>query len=376
VDSSLERIRAVALSYVWSILFWVGFDPVLAGQDKVRLLERGINTPYWILLLTNGVWLLAAGLLAPPIFAIVRRNPIVKATAFMRIGGYALGSILFVIAATCIRWVLLPPWDAVGQRFGTRSFNGLIHGAYIFGNLIWDYILIVVAAHAYWYFRRARDQELERAELRQALAASELQTLKNQLHPHFLFNTLQGISALIETDRARAKAMVLKVSSLLRTALEYGNSDLITFEDELKFIEDYLSLEKMRLEDRLEVRWGIHRETREMLVPQLILQPLVENAILHGVACCRAGGWIEISSQLAKGKLEIQVRNSVGGKPQKGLGLGLQNTKSRLRFLYTDEAAFSFDFGGEGVAVATLVLPTIGSRQASWEEVPVLRSPQ
>ena len=371
MESSWQKLRGAALAYLWSILFWVAFSPVLAGQDKVRLLERGQHTAFWVLLLANGSWLLTAALLTPPIFSIVRRYPIAKSTAFMRVAGYLLGSILYIVAAACIRWLLLPPWDSAAQRFGTRSFEGLIHSAYIFGNLIWDYIVIVIAAHAYWYFRRVRDQELERVELQRALTASELQTLKSQLHPHFLFNTLHGISELIDSDRARAKAMVLKVSALLRTALQYDNSDLITLEEELKFAEDYLGVEKMRLEGRLELRWDIHAATRQVLVPQLILQPLVENAILHGVACCRAGGWIEISSRLANNILEIRVRNSVAGKHQKGLGLGLQNTKSRLRYLYSDEAAFSFDLLNDGVAIATLGLPTIGSDARPWEKVPV-----
>ncbi len=214
-------------------------------------------------------------------------------------------------------------------------------------------------------------RNLRRAELQQALAASELQALKSQLHPHFLFNTLQGISALTDTDTARAKAMVLKLSSLLRTALEYGNSDLITLGEELKFVENYLDLEKMRLEDRLEVRWDISPETRQMLVPQLVLQPLIENAILHGVACCRGGGWIQLASRRAEDALEIQIRNSVGGKRQGGMGLGLQNTRARLKHLYSDETVFSFDLGSDGVAVTTLVLPAIGSRKQGWKEASV-----
>ena len=368
------RVQGVARAYLWSILIWVGFSPVLAGQDKVRLLERGQYAAYWNLLLVNGAWLLTAALLTPPIFWLVRRYPLVKSAGLPRVSGYLLGSVPYVIASACIRWIVLPPWDSPTQRFGPRTLSGLVHSTYIFADLIWDYIVIVVAAHAYGYFKRARDQEIERAELQQALAASELQALKSQLHPHFLFNTLQGISALTETDTARAKAMVLKLSNLLRTALEYGNSDLITLDQELKFVENYLDLEKMRLEDRLEVRWDIGHETRQMLVPQLVLQPLIENAILHGVACCRGGGWIHLASRLAGNALEIQIRNSVGGKRQGGMGLGLQNTRARLKHLYSDEMVFSFDLGSDGVAVTTLVLPAIGSRKQGSKEAPVAGS--
>jgi len=369
MEAASSRVSKIASAYLWSILIWVAFSPVLAGQDKVRLLERGVSTPYWNLLLVNGAWLFSAALLTPPIFAVVGRYPIAKPTALARIAGYVLGSIPYVVAAACIRWLVLPPWNSAAQQFGPRSLEGLIHGMYIFANLIWDYILILVAAHAYGYFQRARNQELERLELQQALATSELQALKSQLHPHFLFNTLHGISALIDSDRSRAKAMVLKVSRLLRTALQYGNSDLISLDEELKFVEDYLALEKMRLEDRLDLRWRIHPDTRQVMVPQLILQPLVENAILHGVACRRGGGWIEIVSRRAAGALEIQIRNSVGRRQQGGIGLGLPNTKARLKCLYSDEAALSFSVGEDDVAILKLVFPAIGSGKPAWKEV-------
>jgi LytS/YehU family sensor histidine kinase len=205
--------------------------------------------------------------------------------------------------------------------------------------------------------------------LQQALATSELQALKSQLHPHFLFNTLQGISALIDTEKEHAKTMVLKVSNLLRTALQCASSDVISLDEELKFVGDYLSIEKMRLEDRLEVRWQIDPAARQLLVPQLIMQPLVENAIFHGVACCRGGGWIEISSRRAGGMLEIAIRNSVGGKRQGGMGLGLQNVRARLKHLYEDEATLCFDQGSDGVAIAALVLPAIGPHKEAAKEM-------
>jgi sensor histidine kinase YesM len=273
-----------------------------------------------------------------------------------------------VIAAACIRWIVLPPWDSPAQRFGPRTFTGLIHSTYIFADLIWDYFVILAAAHAYEYFTRARNQEVERAELQQALAASELQALKSQLQPHFLFNTLHGISTLIEADKARAKAMVLKLSNLLRTALQYGNSDLITLDEELKFAESYLDIEKMRLSGRLELRWKIQPNTRQLLIPQLILQPLVENAIVHGIACSREGGWLEITSRRSEGLIELNIRNSIRGKDQSGLGLGLRNTKVRLKYLYSDEALFSFVVGEDRVATATLLLPVLETHKPELAE--------
>jgi two-component system, LytTR family, sensor kinase len=359
-----QRVTKVFLAYLWSIVFWMSLASVAAWQDKFLMWERGIRISYWTALFLNGAFALTTALLTPSTFAIVHRYPITKPIRFRRVAGYVLGSVVYTIACAVLHFILFPSWNSPAQRFEPRSFHGFVAVTFHnFAGLIWDYAIVVAAAHAYEYFKRARDQELERAELQQALATSELEALKSQLHPHFLFNTLQGISALIDTDTVRAKTMVLKVSSLLRAVLQYGTADLITLDEELKLIEDYLALQKMRLENRLELSWDIHPDTRQLLVPQLIMQPLVENAILHGVACCRGGGWIQIMSRRAEGNLQIQIRNSVGGRGRAGIGLGLQNTKARLKHLYADEAAFSFDLGSNGSAMASLTLPAFASHE-------------
>jgi two-component sensor histidine kinase len=361
-----QRVSRVAFAYLWSILFWMGLAFLAAGEDKLHFLEKKLHTSYWTALLVEGGFLLCAALLTPPIFAIVHRYPITKPIRFGRVAGYVLGIALYIITYVSLRWILAPSWNIPAQKFEQRSLHGFVTGFYLFAEIIWNYIIVLASAHAYEYFKRSRDQELQ---LQQALATSELQALKSQLHPHFLFNTLQGISALIDTEKERAKAMVLKVSNLLRTALQCGSSDVTSLDEELKFVDDYLGIEKMRLEDRLEVRWRIDSATRQLLVPELIMQPLVENAIFHGVACCRGGGWIEISSRRAGGMLEIAIRNSVGGKRQAGMGLGLQNVRARLKHLYEDEATLCFDQGSDGVAIATLVLPAIGQQKEAMKEM-------
>ena len=347
----------------------MGFASMLSGQDKVRLLERGLDTSYWTFLLVNGAWCFTAALLTPPIFALVRRYPIAKPAAVRNAIGYVGGIIPWLIASICIRWIVMPPWDAIAQQFRPRTFTALIRSGDLFADLIWEYVLILIAAHAYEYFMRSRTEAMARAELQQALAASELQSLKSQLQPHFLFNTLHGISTLIEADGARAKAMVLKLSHLLRTALQYSNSDLITLEEELKFVEAFLDIEKMRLGDRLEVRWKIEPDTRHVLVPQLILQPLVENAIAHGIACSRKGGWLEIASRRSEKLIEMEIRNSVQGQHQPGFKLGIRNTKARLKHLYADEAVFSFNVSAERIASARLLFPALEGQKLEITDV-------
>jgi hypothetical protein len=357
----------IARSYVWSILIWLSLAPVAAGQDTFTTLDGGLYIPFRIMLLIDGAWLLTAAILTPPLFSIVRRYPIAHSHRAGRMVAYLFAVFPYLAVSACIRSALLPPWDSATHQFTQRSLHSLIGNIHVFSFQIWCYLAILVVAHAYYGFQRAKAQELDRSELQQALAASELQMLKSQLQPHYLFNTLHGIVALIDSDRAKAKSSVLKLSSLLRTSLEYGNSDLISFTKELKFVEAYLELEQMRLEDRLQIRWDIDLETREILVPQLILQPLVENAILHGIACCREGGWIEIVTRKLGERVELEVRNSVGGKSREGLGLGHRNTVARIKHLYANEGTFVFRIGPDDVAVATLSFPgfLLQQRQSS-----------
>jgi two-component system, LytTR family, sensor kinase len=355
-----QRAGKVGRAYLWSILLWGWFGPLMAAQEKMRALADGTDVPFSKLLLIAGAWCMTAALLAPPVFYMVRRYPIARPFQLRRIGGYILGAVPYLVLSVCIRSALLPPDDPAMPGYFSRFFEGIRDNAPLFALQTWDYTVVVVASHAFEYFMRARNQELERAKLQQALAESELQSLKSQLQPHFLFNTLHGISALIEVDKTRAKLVVLKLSNLLRAAIQDGTSDLISLDDELKFAREYLDIEKMRLEERLEVKWKIEPGTGRFLVPSLILQPLVENAVVHGVACSREGGWIEISARRAGERLELNVENSVRGKGAAGSGLGLHNTKARLSHLYADEASFRFAVTQDGIASATLLVPVLG----------------
>jgi len=371
MEISAPAIRRVAKAYLWSIAAWLSFAPVMAGQQEVLQAQQGSRVDFWHLLVVMGGWNLTSALLTPPMFAIVRRYPINRHARFWRIGAYVLGSIPFLITSVCTRWLILPPWDTATQQFTARSLHSFASHFRLFGNQLWDYIVILVAAHAYGYLTRVQTQELEQAELKRELTASELQSLKSQLHPHFLFNTLQGISALIDCDRERAKATVLRLSNLLRTALLHANSDLVTLDEELRFVQDYLEIEKMRLAERLDVRWAIAANTRQLFVPQMILQPLVQNAVAHGIACCREGGWVEIASRKTLGTMKLTIRNSLGGRNQPGLGLGLENARLRLRHLYGEEAMIAFEKNGDREAQTVLSVPALESRETEARKLPV-----
>lgn len=329
-----------------------------------------MNVTLHDMFLVYGVRYLTVALLTPPIFYLSERWPFRGRNAWLRVFAWILGYIPFSIAFGTIRWCFLPPWMEDTLTWGPRNLETLGLLIYTtFADVLFLYLGVVLAAHAYTYYVRNQRQEIDRLQLSHALAQSELQALKFQLHPHFLFNTLQGISTLVDTDKHAAQAMILKLSRLLRVALKHGSADLISLSDEIEFAESYLDLQKMRLGKRLEVRWDIAPETRSALVPQLILQPLIENAVVHGIACCREGGWIEIRSRPGD-ILTLEIRNSVGGRSEKGLGLGLQNTEGRLKYLYNSEASFKMEILPEGIAIATLRVPSFLSRNG--EEKPSL----
>jgi two-component system LytT family sensor kinase len=358
-DLDVPKPRGIVRSYLFSFALWSSLSLLTAWQYRVFDRALNIHTSLLDMIRLAEARGFGFAVLTPPLFHIVRRN-IGSRHAVRYLIAYCLGVGPFMVLYACIRWVVLPPWDPALQAFIPRSGHSpfeLVQGG--FADQITIYIAIVVAAHAYEYFEKFRKQEMERYEHQQALVASELQVLKMQLHPHFLFNTLHGISTLIDSDQKTAKAMVIKLSSLLRTALDRGNSDLIPLEKELKFVGDYFDLEKMRLGPRLTVSWSIDPDAQRVLVPQLILQPLAENAIRHGIACSRERGWIQIVSQRSNGRLEIQIRNSIAGKRSKGTGVGLRNTEARLKHLYADEASLVFAHDHQTASVR-IVLPALG----------------
>lgn len=369
MDETSRRVGLIGRAYLVSIAVWCGLSLLTGWQYRIFDKSLNIHSSLLDMVLLAEARGFAFALLTPPMFYVMRRYLSQAPLSPRSLLIYCLGLGPFMILYAYIHWALLPPWDPALQRYVSRAGHSpleLIQSG--FADQITMYIAIVLAAHAYEYFERARKQELAKSEFQRALSASELQALKMQLHPHFLFNTLHGISALIDGDGKSAQTMIVKLSSLLRKALEYGSSDLIPLSEELKFLGEYLDLEKMRVGPRLAVQWHIDPRTQELLVPQLILQPLVENSIRHGVSASREGGWIEIASELRGETLWLYIRNSVGGAKPEGTGVGLRNTEARLRCLYGEEAQFSFAVAPDRTASATLALPVLGSCEPLAQE--------
>jgi hypothetical protein len=332
---------------------------LLAWQQYRIAEEEHLKVSLASLIVLGGVRFFTIALLTPPIFWIAAKAPIGAGNVVRRTIYYLGGFVLFVLLFAVIRWSLLPPFSPETQQWGHRTFAALIGLTYTtFGDELVFYLAVVIAAHAAVFFQRIQRQELEQMALKEALAQSELQTLQMQIQPHFLFNTLNGISSLVRSDAARAEQMILRLSSLLRRTLKQDGSDLVTLADELHLAEDYLDIEGMRLGSRLSVRWDIQPETRDLLVPQFMFQLLIENGVKHGVANWRGQGWLEITSRQGEQVLELEVKNSVNGEISQGTGVGHQNIRTRLSLLYGSDARLLFH-RRDKIAVATLVLPLL-----------------
>src|SRR5580704_16225296 len=357
------RLRGIARAYLISIAFWYGIA-LLMGLQFRPLSRQNLWSSLIDMLIQAGAHAFPFALWTPPIFYVVAKYINFSRNRFRYVLLWLLGAVPFVMFYSAMV-LLTPPYDDVLQKHVSWSIHSWLQIVRAgFADETFFFLAIVVAAHAYEYFKRVRRQEAERYEYQQALAASELQALKMQLHPHFLFNTLHGIATLIDGDAKNAKAMIIKLSNLLRTALDRDSADLISLEDELKFVREYLDLEKMRFGNRLKLDWRVTPETCRLLVPQMILQPLVENAIRHGVASSREGGWIEVATKISDGILIIYVRNSAGGKTANGTGVGLRNVETRLKYLYSGDASLHLSVAEDRTATASLSLPALNSQGA------------
>lgn len=222
------------------------------------------------------------------------------------------------------------------EDFATHFFTGFP------SNLIY-YWLLVGVGHGLNFYRRYREREANAARLLARLAQAELHLLKSQLHPHFLFNTLQAISTLIHRDPRAADRMLSRLSELLRVALDYSSTQEVSLEEELAFLEPYLEIEQARLGDRLSFELDVHANVMSARVPHMILQPLVENAIRHGVASRVAPGHIRVSAHGRRNQLDLEVCDDgpgvPNGQPVNG-GRGLTITRARLEQLYGGDFVF------------------------------------
>jgi Putative regulator of cell autolysis len=224
------------------------------------------------------------------------------------------------------------------------------------------YLLQFALYHSYEILRKLRVKEKIALELSALRKEQELATLKAQINPHFLFNTLNSISAMASTDAEETRTMIAQLADLLRYATDSSKRDFVPLKNELQFVQDYIALESKRLEDRLTTKFQIDQSLYSYPVPPMILQPLVENAIKHGIAPAEEGGSVFVHIQRQKDEIIFRITNTgIGISCADPLatsdGVGLKNTDARLRKIYGDSARLRIQPLAEGGCEVTFTLP-------------------
>lgn len=217
----------------------------------------------------------------------------------------------------------------------------------------------------YHLFDRLNRLEIERLRLATSVKESELRALKSQVNPHFIFNSLNSLRALIEEDPLRARQAVTQLANLLRYSLQSGQLETVPFEDELRVVNDYLALEQVRHEERLRLRLDVAPDTLQLPIPPMLLQTLVENAVKYGISTHPEGGEIAIIARRENDSLRLQVTNPGAfdagstrlAKANGSTGMGLANAANRLRLLFGEQATLQLRAGEPGSVVAEAVIP-------------------
>ncbi len=243
----------------------------------------------------------------------------------------------------------------------SAMYRALPHNGQMINQFITSLILILVWVGLYLGFAMQRhryEAQVHRAELAQLLQAAELRLLKTQLNPHFLFNALNGVRALIGDEPTRAQEAVTQLARTLRYSLGSSDTELVSMSRELEMVNDYLALEEMRLGDRLNVIRDITNEAMQVRVPIMLVQTLVENAIKHGIAELKGGGTLHIEARIVNAMLIIRITNPYPIHPSDHPpGTGLKNSSERLRLLFNSRASLRLDLAHPGEAIAEVKLP-------------------
>lgn len=303
------------------------------------------------------VWIWAA--VTPAILSLSRRFPLGR-------GRTLRNTAIHLAAAFAVSIFTKLVWDFSTLPFiapqlvpkNAADFAKSILRAIDFGTL--HYLIVLIAHHALEFRRRYEDHRLRASQLEARLATAQLNALRMQLHPHFLFNTLHSISELVHADPPRAERMIVRLSDFLRLTLDNIGVPEIPLRVEIDFLRRYLEIEQMRFESHLTVHWDIDEDLLDARVPNLILQPLIENALKHGISRNPAPGAVAISCHRAGDHLLLSVSDTGPGVPipqSRTEGIGLSNTRSRLVRLYGENHMAEFAPNPDGGFTSILRIP-------------------
>lgn len=294
--------------YLWGL-----FVPLMLWQARRFPLERGPGAKFAWNLGTNVV-LTLAGSFFYSIIDVLKRE-VMAAILLKQAPNFAPSS----------EWITVISWGAEYH--------------------VMTYVCMLAVVHALLYYDKLREREVKTSRLEAQLTMARLEVLKTQLHPHFLFNTLNAISALMHRDVDAADRMIALLSDLLRLSLDQDSRHQVPLKDELSFLDRYLKIEKIRFRDRLRVEMDIEDECLSAQVPRLILQPLVENSVRHGLAMLSSAGRLGVRARRKGDRLVVSVFDDGPGLPKSGApereGVGLANTRARLQQIYGGQHEFA-----------------------------------
>jgi two-component system, LytTR family, sensor kinase len=310
-----------------------------------------------LLILNLALWYVPA-LLMPAVVWAARRFSFDSGHKLRAVLAHAAGALTFasthIVALIAVRFLLydaggkppLVPWP---RYFQNRIFEQVDASLMV-------YAAIIGVSHAIAYYHESQERKLRAAQLETSLVEARLKTLEAELHPHFLFNTLHAISTLVHRDPESADRMISRLSDLLRITFDRTGEPKVSLKDEIDFLQKYLDIEQTRFQDRLTVSVNIDPEALDGEVPRMILQPIVENAIKHGIAGRNGGDTVQITAGRDNGRLWMQVRDNGGGLQVRTLkalrtGVGLSNTRARLDCLYGRHYRLEFTDKHGGLSV-------------------------
>jgi len=336
------RLGNTEISLSRYIALWTMVAMVFMLQSMVNSGPSGGHWPLWVLIRWSLIQWYTWAVLAPTVFRLAERFPVRGAQRFHGLGAQVVASLCVTFAAMVIGALVSTLFEPSGFA---EQLGYFLEQHFAIGLLTyWTLFAIQQALH--FHAEKAR-RELEASRLATELAQSRLQALKSQLQPHFLFNTLHAIVTLLDEDTVAAEDMLLRLSELLRAFLEEYDGQEITLERELALLDLYLGIQRKRYGDRLSTQIYVAPGTLHCAVPSLVLQPLVENAIRHGIGQRVGSDRIEIESRREGETLCIEVRNHNSTLQENssagGHGIGFSNTRLRLKELYGDNADIRLD---------------------------------
>lgn len=348
---------ALAVGMTEATQVWLGVNAAGGQMSFVRAMK--VTVPSW--------FVLAA--LAPAVFWVTWRFPLFEGDRVLNWLVHLAAAVLFSVTSLVVgSWI--SDYVLGGIPNAPSFLENLRRLVTVYGTLnLFMYAALVGVWHAWLFSRRLRERERHAAELavkasrlEASLTNAKLEALRMQLNPHFLFNTLNTISVLaMKGERSGVTRIVGRLSDLLRLSLD-SSRQLVPLAEELRFLDGYIEIEEVRFRDRLTVIREIHENALDAEVPSLILQPLVENAVRHGIGRAAGGGEVRISAAVKGGRLHMEVSDTgpgfaAGSARGGGSGIGLENTRARLEELYGPASLFEYGDREAGGAYVRMAIP-------------------